>query len=286
MHAATGKIMTVVTGNRAALRRRDLLLATGISILLGRRALAFPTGARRLALRNAHTGETFSGPYRDSAGPLPNAISDLTVFLRDFHADKCGPVDVALLDFLANVMAVTGQHSATVLSAYRTRETNEQLRTTVFGVAEESQHLFGRAIDVTFDAGLATAKQAALGMKYGGVGWYPNSHFLHLDSGPVRCWELDGMRSTHPSAAAGSSKEEALLNNPRPDLLPMSEQLERANILARRKLELARRCENPAIFDKHGCPSASAGMGGAAPSPSTVSRRVDPIYGVVVDRKW
>src|ERR1700740_292139 len=116
--------MSGVTGNRATMRRRDLLLATGVCIFLRRNAFAFPTGARRLTLENAHTGETFSGPYRDATGPLPGAVSDLAVFLRDFHVDKIGPVDIAMLDFLADVMAATNQTRASVLSAYRTRETN------------------------------------------------------------------------------------------------------------------------------------------------------------------
>jgi uncharacterized protein YcbK (DUF882 family) len=173
------------------LRRRDLLLATGVCILLRKNAFALPSRGR-LALKNAHTGETFSGPYRDETGPLPSAVSDLAVFLRDFHAEKTGPVDVDILDFLADVMAATNQRVATVLSAYRTRETNERLRATTFGVAEQSQHLYGRAIDVTFDRDLAGAERAALALKRGGVGWYPRSHFIHLDSGPQRSWELDG----------------------------------------------------------------------------------------------
>src|SRR5262249_55280671 len=69
----------------------------------------------------------------------------LAVFLRDFHVDKTGPVDIAMLDFLADVMASTNQGHATVLSAYRTRETNERLEATTFGVPEHSQHVVGRA---------------------------------------------------------------------------------------------------------------------------------------------
>ena len=228
--------MTIVTGNRAALRRRDLLLATGVCILLGRRALAFPTGERRLNLKNAHTGETFSGLYRDAHGPVPNAISDLTVFLRDFHCDKCGPVDVGLLDFLANVMAVTGQHSATVLSAYRTPETNERLRKTMFGVAEQSQHLYGRAIDVTFDSHLAGAKQTALAMKRGGVGWYPNSHFIHLDSGPMRSWELDGINFDR--MLSGGPLPDLLKPTPPGHIPSVRERLLRGRALARQEFLL------------------------------------------------
>lgn len=246
--------MTIVTGNRAALRRRDLLLATGVCILLGRSAFAFPTGERRLVLKNAHTGETFSGLYRDSHGPIPSAVSDLTVFLRDFHCDKCGPLDIGLLDFLANVMAVTDQHCATVLSAYRTRETNERLRRTMFGVAEQSEHVFGRAIDVTFDNRLHNSQQAALAMKQGGVGWYPNSHFIHLDSGPTRSWELDG---THfDRLLTADEKLRALVSMPHPDLLPMDQQLARANAIAHQKRAIAQHCANPALLNKHGCPAA------------------------------
>jgi len=178
--------------SHSGLRRRDLLVATGVSILLSNRAFALPIGERRLTLKHAHTGETFDGPYRDATGPLPSAVSDLAVFLRDFHVDKTGPVDLGMLDFLADVMAETGQRSATVLSGYRTRETNERLRATSFGVAENSQHLYGRAVDVTFDRDLGSTEQAALALSRGGVGWYPHSHFIHLDSGPARSWELDG----------------------------------------------------------------------------------------------
>jgi uncharacterized protein YcbK (DUF882 family) len=178
--------------DRAGLRRRELLLATGISILLTGTAFARPEEPHRFILKNANTGETFTGPYRDATGPLPSAVSDLAVFLRDFHADKTGPVDIAMLDFLTDVMAATNQTQATVLSAYRTRETNERLMATTFGVAENSQHIVGRAIDVTFDRNLAGVERAALAMKRGGVGWYPDSHFIHLDSGPIRSWELDG----------------------------------------------------------------------------------------------
>jgi uncharacterized protein YcbK (DUF882 family) len=203
-------------------RRRDLLLGTGVSILLSGSAFALPTGARRLVLKNAHTGETFNGPYRDATGPVPSAVADLAVFLRDFHVDKRGPVDIGMLDFLADVMEAANLTGATVLSAYRTRKTNEKLRATMFGVAEQSQHLYGRAIDVTFDRHLGGAQQAALAMRRGGVGWYPRSHFIHLDSGPARSWELDG---------AGFDR--LLLGPLRPgDILTVRERMARARAFA------------------------------------------------------
>jgi len=190
-------------------------------------------------LKNAHTGETFNGPYRDATGPLPTAVSDLPVFLRDFHVDKSGPVDIGMLDFLADVMAATNLRGATVLSAYRTRETNDRLKATNFGVAEQSMHLFGRAIDVTFDTHLGGAQQAALAMKRGGVGWYPRSYFIHLDSGPTRNWELAG--GDFDRLLARGYPSEDLIGPPRPGHVPtVRERLARSHAMARQEFLLRR----------------------------------------------
>jgi hypothetical protein len=78
-----------------------------------------------------------------------------------------------------------------VLSAYRTPATNRMLARTMFGVADNSQHLYGRALDIRVDH-IEAAMQAARDLRRGGVGWYPRSGFIHIDSGPVRNWTLDG----------------------------------------------------------------------------------------------
>ncbi|HYC13598.1 MAG TPA: DUF882 domain-containing protein [Stellaceae bacterium] len=177
--------------NSTLARRREFLIGSGLCLLLGGRALAAPSAPRRLSLTNANTGESFDGLYRDANGPIPEAIADLAVLLRDHHVNKVGPLDVATLDFLADVMEATSQTHATVLSAYRTPETNAKLAASLFGVAEKSQHLLGKALDVTFDTKLPDAHTAALKMSRGGVGWYPRSHFIHLDTGPPREWQMD-----------------------------------------------------------------------------------------------
>src|SRR6185312_11525802 len=96
-----------------------------------------------------------------------------------------------VIDFLAAVMDAVGARSAAVLSAYRTPQTNAMLARTTFGVAEHSQHMFGRALDVRIEGELAAAMRVARAMERGGVGWYPGSGFLHIDTGPVRNWDLD-----------------------------------------------------------------------------------------------
>jgi uncharacterized protein YcbK (DUF882 family) len=150
-----------------------------------------PPQPHRLNLANPHTGETFSGIYRDDNGPIPGVMDELSVFLRDFHSGEKIAIDVGVLDFLSGVMQAVGQTKAMILSAYRTPETNAMLARTHFGVAENSQHLYGRALDVHFGDKLADAMKAARAMQRGGVGWYPHSGFMHMDTGPVRNWDLD-----------------------------------------------------------------------------------------------
>ena len=150
-----------------------------------------PPQPHRLNLLNAHTKETFSGIYRDDNGPIPRVMDELSVFLRDFHTGEKIGIDVDLLDFLSHVMQSVGQTQATILSAYRTPETNAMLARKGFKPAENSLHLYGRALDVHFGEKLADAMKAARAMQRGGVGWYPHSNFMHIDTGPVRNWDLD-----------------------------------------------------------------------------------------------
>src|SRR4029077_4253067 len=131
------------------------------------------------------------GPYRDDLGPIALALEELSFFLRDHHSGERGAIDVGVIDFLAAVMDAVGETRATVLSAYRTPETNAMLARTTFGVADNSQHLYGRALDIHLGARLGDAMLAARAMQRGGVGWYPNSGFIHIDTGPARYWTLN-----------------------------------------------------------------------------------------------
>ncbi len=174
-------------------RRLLLSLIAGVVALPGtaRAVVVRPLARRYLRLVNPHTGETFNGSYRDASGPLAAAMADLSVFLRDFHTAATTKIDVGVIDFLAAVMDAVDVQSVSILSAYRTPETNAALARTTFGVAENSQHLYGRALDVRLENRLADAMLAARAMHRGGVGWYPHSGFLHIDTGPVRNWDLD-----------------------------------------------------------------------------------------------
>jgi uncharacterized protein YcbK (DUF882 family) len=173
-------------------RRHFLSLAAGLAVWpSAARAIARPPRLRRLRLANANTGETFEGTYRNDDGPIDRVMEELCVFLRDHHSGEQTQMDVGVIDFLADVLDAVGETSATILSAYRTAETNAMLARTTFGVAEHSQHILGRALDVRLGSKLSAAMNAARTMQCGGVGWYPHSGFIHIDTGPVRSWTLD-----------------------------------------------------------------------------------------------
>ncbi len=175
------------------MNRRTLLGAVGSMVVGGvaRAAIRPPASvSRRLKLFNAHTRETFDGPYRGSDGVIASAAADLSEFLRDHHSGVAVSMDMGVIDFLWDVLNAVGTGSATILSAYRTPVTNAMLARTTFGVAEHSEHMFGRAIDFTIGHALAEGAVAARAMRRGGVGWYPRSKFIHVDTGPVRNWSL------------------------------------------------------------------------------------------------
>ncbi len=187
--------MTILPGMRRRLSRRSLLGAMGWAAFAGpARAMVRPPApapeARRLKLINAHTNETFDGPYRGADGLIAGAAVELSEFLRDHHSGAVIAMDMGVIDFLWDVLNAVGAGGATILSAYRTPETNAMLARTTFGVAEHSQHMYGRAIDFTIGAALPEAMEAARAMTRGGVGWYPQSRFIHVDTGPVRNWDL------------------------------------------------------------------------------------------------
>src|SRR5216684_4986462 len=202
-----------------------------------------PPQPHRLILNNPHTSESFSGIYRDDNGPIPRVMEELSLFLRDYHSGEKIDIDVGVIDFLSGVMQAVGETNAQILSAYRTPETNAMLAHTHFGVAENSQHIYGRALDVHFGDKLADAMKAARGMQRGGVGWYPHSGFIHIDTGPVRNWTLDARGLDSLLVFDGrrlkiDGKGEVVLGGPWqpltvPQRLVLQRQLARAEFLAR-----------------------------------------------------
>jgi uncharacterized protein YcbK (DUF882 family) len=122
----------------------------------------------------------------------PDALEQINHFLADFRTGDLAEIDPALLDIIYDVRASLGSDGTyEVISAYRSPKTNEMLRgrSASSGVAKNSQHLLGKAIDVRLE-GVPTAKlrDAAIRLQRGGVGYYEESDFVHMDTGRVRRW--------------------------------------------------------------------------------------------------
>jgi uncharacterized protein YcbK (DUF882 family) len=157
---------------------------------LARGACAVASEARALSLYHLHTTETLHIVYREHGELIPGALDEINYFLRDFRNDRLHAIDVALLDELCKLHAVfEGRGRFEVISGYRSPQTNEALRHVSTGVAKDSFHLSGRAIDIRLtSAKTDKLRDAAIALGAGGVGYYPESNFVHIDTGAFRTW--------------------------------------------------------------------------------------------------
>ena len=156
----------------------------------GRCAAAVAAPAHRLSFYHIHTAEKLTITYREKGVVVPDALVEINHYLRDFRTDQTHVIDVALLDKLHELYTTfDARGNFEVISGYRSPHTNEVLRHATTGVAEHSLHIEGRAIDVRLTSAKTTAlRDAALAMQSGGVGYYAESNFVHLDTGNTRSW--------------------------------------------------------------------------------------------------
>lgn len=145
---------------------------------------------KELAFYNLHTGESLKAIFAENGRYVPSAMAALSHVLRDYRTGDVYPMDPLLFEQLHSLQALVGKSSAFhVISGYRSPKTNQMLHTNSDGVASRSLHLEGRAIDIRLPGkDLSLLHAAALSMRAGGVGYYPSSDFIHLDTGRVRCW--------------------------------------------------------------------------------------------------
>jgi uncharacterized protein YcbK (DUF882 family) len=146
--------------------------------------------SKRIALLNLHTGERLDVEYSRDDVHVPAALSAIEVLLRDFRTGERHPIDPGLMDYLVQVAQAAGVDPVfSVISGYRSPQTNARLHERSTGVAQHSLHIEGRAIDVRMSAvNCADLAAYALDLKRGGVGYYRASDFVHLDTGAFRTW--------------------------------------------------------------------------------------------------
>lgn len=178
-----------------AVTRRCLLGAGVVQLAAvtaaGRAALAaVPARPLRLRIENLHTGETLDCVFAENGRLLPDALAEIDWIMRDWRTGEQRPIDrelLVLLDELHRRMDSTAPFQ--LISGYRSPKTNAQLASTSNGVARKSLHLVGKAADIALpDRSLTSLRETALAMQRGGVGFYPESGFVHVDTGRVRFW--------------------------------------------------------------------------------------------------
>jgi uncharacterized protein YcbK (DUF882 family) len=153
-------------------------------------SLAAISKQRELSFHHLHTNEKLTVRYFANNRFLPDALGTINHFLRDFRTGDKHPIDAKLLDILFWVQKTTGSNGVyEVISGYRSPETNNFLRKNSQGVAKQSLHMQGKAVDIRLtDVDTKLLQQAAIKLKAGGVGYYQSSNFVHLDTGRIRTW--------------------------------------------------------------------------------------------------
>ncbi len=169
----------------------QLSASAALTMLVPPTALAVSRSEHRtLSFLHVHTGETLTTCYRVNGKLINRALVRISTIMRDHRTGEIKPVDPNLLDLLhCIVQEITPPSPINIISGYRSPQTNAALRRATSGVAKNSLHMEGRAIDIRIP-GYSTQMicQLAVGLQTGGVGYYPASDFVHLDTGPVKFW--------------------------------------------------------------------------------------------------
>jgi len=152
-------------------------------------ALSLPID-KTLHLHNIHTGESIKATFWAKDHFVESEIRRLNYFLRDYRLNRSAKMDQNLFNLLYAIQLVGDtKKPIEILSGYRSVQTNERLRKHSKGVAKHSYHTLARAIDFNIkDRYLKDTLKVARKLEVGGVGYYPKSSFIHIDTGPVRFW--------------------------------------------------------------------------------------------------
>ena len=157
---------------------------------------AAATGAsaeiRSLKLYHLHTQEKAEIVFKRNGRYDPEGLRKINIILRDWRRNEPTKMDPRLLDLVWEAYRASGATDyIQVVCGYRSPATNSMLRSRSRGVAKESQHMLGKAMDF-YIPGVPLKKLRNIGLKLqgGGVGYYPTSGspFVHLDVGNVRHW--------------------------------------------------------------------------------------------------
>jgi uncharacterized protein YcbK (DUF882 family) len=171
-------------------RRRVLAAGLGLAVPALGASAAAASAPRSLSVLNLHTGERLAATYFEGGRYLPDALAALDRVLRDHRTGEVHPIAPGLIDLVADLAGQFGRPDAVqIISGYRSPASNAALHARSSGVATRSLHMQGMAMDIRVPgAPLERLRDSALALGKGGVGYYPDSNFVHVDVGRVRRW--------------------------------------------------------------------------------------------------
>jgi len=144
---------------------------------------------RYLSLYNPHTNERVRACFFENGRYNANGLRQLDILMRDHRQNKVHPMATKLVETLYEVQRGLHGKELHIISGYRTPKTNAMLRRRSGNVAKNSYHMRGMAVDVRVPGTpTKTVRNLAKAQRSGGVGWYPRSGFVHMDTGPIRYW--------------------------------------------------------------------------------------------------
>jgi len=169
----------------------------------------------RLHMFHTHTGESIDVVYRVGDTYLPDGLAKLNHFLRDHRTQNVSEYDPKEFDVLHALLAKLGRPDGEIdiVCGYRTPWSNNLLRSRSgnSGVAQHSQHMLAKAIDIRVPGVTTTTlRDAALSLHAGGVGYYPVNQFVHVDVGPVRQWQYGRGGGETPTRSVAKSARRPL----------------------------------------------------------------------------
>lgn len=145
---------------------------------------------RHIHLYNTHTGETLRSVYWADGHYQTKQVAQISRFLRDHRNNQIHAMDPKLFDLMNAVQRkVGGKGAIHIICGYRSPSTNAIMAAMSDGVAHNSLHTKGQAVDIRLPGHTTrNVGRAALSLRAGGVGQYPESDFVHIDTGRVRSW--------------------------------------------------------------------------------------------------
>jgi len=179
---------TVQISRRSFLKKSAVM--AGGAIITQQELFADNSNVKTLKLHNVHENKTYRAEFYEKDCYKLRGLFEVNKAFIDYRAKEITRIDVDLINLLYDINLHVGlDKEFNIISGYRSEKTNAKLRRSMRGVAKDSYHISGQAVDIYMPGvSLRKLRDTAIGLKSGGVGYYPGSNFVHVDVGPVRSW--------------------------------------------------------------------------------------------------